>query len=62
MQIIAVRDVFKYEGDLITFVDIMSAKNNIAEYEGDVVTFVTNKIIIFFFKLFAKTNVGQKKT
>ena len=35
----------RYEGDLVTFVDvtfvhIMSAKNNIAEYEGDVVTFV----------------------
>ena len=35
----------QYEGDLVTFVDIMSAKNNIVEYEGDVVTFVTNKTI-----------------
>ena len=34
-----------YGGDVVTFVEIMLAKNNIVEYEGDVVTFVTNKII-----------------
>ena len=35
----------RHEGDLVTFVDIMSAKNSISKYGRDVVTFVTNKII-----------------
>ena len=35
----------KYEGYIVMFLNIMSAKNNIVEYGRDVVNFFTNKII-----------------
>ena len=37
--------IAQYEGDLVKFVDIKLAKNNISEYGRDVVKFVTSKII-----------------
>ena len=40
------RSTTQYDRDLVTFVDIMLAKNNIVEYEGDVIMFVFNKRII----------------